>query len=46
MNLSIPAGEAVGGEGSDRSWSQIVMITILAIGVVFVLILRFVVMMK
>ncbi len=44
MNISIPTGEVT--EAGDRPWSQIIMITILAIGVVFVLILRFVIMMK
>lgn len=44
MNISIPTGQAAGGSGDV--WPQIAMISVLAIGVVFILILRFVVMMK
>lgn len=46
--IGIPTGEVTGVDSpdKDRSWSQIIMITILAIGVVFILILRFVVMMS
>ncbi len=44
-DISLPTGQVI-GEGEDRPWSQIVMISILAIAVVFVLVLRFVIMMK
>jgi uncharacterized membrane protein len=46
VESTIPTGEVVGDETEGRPWSQIVLISILAIAVVFVLVLRFVVMMK
>ncbi len=49
VESSVPTGEVVGegtAEEETRPWSQIVMISILAVAVVFVLVLRFVVMMK
>jgi len=45
MNISIPTGGVVGAE-TGTSQAQILMISILAIGVVVILILRFVIMMK
>jgi uncharacterized membrane protein len=48
MNISIPTGGILAGAGEDqdRPWTQIMMLTILAIGVVVILILRFVIMIK
>lgn len=46
-DIGIPTGEVTGMDvAADKPWSQIMMISVLAIGVVFILILRFVVMMK
>ena len=48
FNMSIPTGGVVGGtvtEG-ERPITQIVMITILAVGVAIILILRFIILMK
>ena len=46
MNISVPTGDVVGIETGDRPWTQIILITILAVGVVIILILRFVVLIK
>ncbi len=49
LNISIPTGAVVVGEAADeedRPWTQIMLLTVLAIGVVFILILRFVIMIK
>lgn len=48
MNISIPTGGVIAGdpEELDRPWNQIMLLTILAIGVVVILILRFVIMIK
>ncbi len=48
VDTSIPTGEVVSEDNavSEKPWSQVVMISILAVAVVFVLVLRFVVMMK
>lgn len=48
MNISIPTGGLIAGdaEEQDRPWNQIMLLTILAIGVVVILILRFVIMIK
>lgn len=48
MNISIPTGGIVasGETEAQGPWTQIIMITILATGVIIIIILRFVVMMK
>ena len=48
LNMSIPTGGVVGGaaQDGDRPMTQIVMITILAVGVAIILVLRFVILMK
>jgi len=47
MNISIPTGGIIAGEDEkETSWTQIMMLTILALGVVIILILRFVIMLK
>ncbi len=46
VESAVPTGQVVGEEAGERPWSQILLISILAIAVVFVLVLRFVVMMK
>lgn len=48
MNISIPTGGVIAGgtDDEERPWTQILLLTILAIGVVIILILRFVIMIK